>query len=296
MKSFSPLALTLALVALPMFAAETPKPIRALLVTGGCCHDYGRQKDLLKAGIEARGNIVVDQIHNDDTTGKPPLAIFGNPNYAKGYDVVIHDECAADLRNPTVFESVLKPHLDGIPGVNLHCAMHSYRFGDFTKPVARGSANARWYEYIGLQSNGHGPHEPIAITIVDNDHPITKTLGNWTTIHEELYDNIQILDGKAIAMGKQVVKQHKRQSDGSMTDGRNGRRLDQRIRPEEDARIQHLDRTQHCHCRRRPLSGPRHAGHSLGHGQDPRTRLRQREVGPPSPAAPAIQRKPRARH
>ena len=29
-------------------AAEDPiKPIRALLVIGGCCHDYAKQKDLL---------------------------------------------------------------------------------------------------------------------------------------------------------------------------------------------------------------------------------------------------------
>ena len=27
------------------------KPIRALLVLGGCCHDYGKQKDLLTRGI-----------------------------------------------------------------------------------------------------------------------------------------------------------------------------------------------------------------------------------------------------
>lgn len=218
MKSYRSFAVTLALVALPAFAAETAKPIRALLITGGCCHEYGRQKDLLKAGIEARANVVVDQVHTDNTTGKPPLAILGNPDYAKGYDVVIHDACAADIGGREVFEVVLKPHLDGIPGVNLHCAMHSYRSGDFTKPVARGADNSRWYEYIGLQSVGHGPNEPITITFVNKDHPITKTLSDWTTVNEELYDNIQILDGKALATGKQIVKQQKRQPDGTTSE------------------------------------------------------------------------------
>lgn len=218
MKSYHSLALTLAFVALPALAAETPKPIRALLVTGGCCHEYGLQKDLLKSGIEARANIVVDQIHTDDTTGKPPLAIFGNPDYARGYDVVIHDECAGDLRDPAVFAGVLKPHLDGIPGVNLHCAMHSYRFGDYGQPVARGADNARWYEYIGLQSTGHGPQEPITIGFVNRNHPITRTLGDWTTGNEELYNNVQVLDGKVLATGKQIVKQSKRQPDGSMAE------------------------------------------------------------------------------
>ena len=38
---------------------------------------------------------MVDQIHTDDKSTKPPLPIYGNPDYAKGYDLVIHDECAA---------------------------------------------------------------------------------------------------------------------------------------------------------------------------------------------------------
>jgi type 1 glutamine amidotransferase len=211
-------ALALAFVAVPAFAAETPKPIRALLVTGGCCHEYRLQKDLLKSGIEARANIVVDQVHSDDTSGKPPLKIFGNPDYARGYDVVIHDACAADVRDPALFAAVLKPHLDGVPAVNLHCAMHSYRFGDYTKPVARGADNARWYEYIGLQSIGHGPHEPIAIRFVDKDHPITRSLGDWTTVNEELYDNVQMLGGRALAKGTQIVKHRKQQADGTVTE------------------------------------------------------------------------------
>src|ERR1700689_541829 len=99
--------------------AET-KPLRVLLITGGCCHDYAAQKDILKKGIEERANVIVDQLHTDDTTTNPPLAILGNPDYAKGYDLVIHDECAADDKDQAQVEGVLKPHLDGLPGVNLH--------------------------------------------------------------------------------------------------------------------------------------------------------------------------------
>ena len=33
------------------------KPLKALLVIGGCCHDYKAQKDILKAGIESRANV-----------------------------------------------------------------------------------------------------------------------------------------------------------------------------------------------------------------------------------------------
>ena len=74
-------ALVLASILSPVSspAADAPKPLRVLLLTGGCCHDYAKQKDILKAGLEARANIVVDQVHTDDKSTKPPLAHFGTP-------------------------------------------------------------------------------------------------------------------------------------------------------------------------------------------------------------------------
>jgi hypothetical protein len=188
--------------ALPSFAADQA-PLKVLLLTGGCCHDYKTQKDILKKGLEARANLLVEQIHVDNGSTTPPLPIYGNQDYAKGYDVVIHDECAADVKDPAVIKAVLHPHVEGIPGVNLHCAMHCYRFGNFGKPVVAGADNAGWYEYLGLQSSGHGPQEPIAITYVDKTHPISVGMADWTTIKEELYNNISILGGHALAKGKQ---------------------------------------------------------------------------------------------
>ena len=211
-----PALLALFALAVSAPAADAPKPLKVLLITGGCCHDYKHQKDILKIGLEARANITVDQVHTDDGSTKPPLPIYGNPDYAKGYDLVIHDECAADIQDPAIIQGVLKPHReDGIPAVNLHCAMHCYRFGDFGKPVAAGADNSKWYEYLGLQSTGHGPQEPIAITFVDKESPITKGLEDWKTIKEELYNNVQILTGKALAKGKQIVKNKKKQADGT---------------------------------------------------------------------------------
>ena len=189
------------------FAADAPQPLRVLLITGGCCHDYAKQKDILKDGLEARANIIVTQIHTDDKSTKPPLAILGNPDYAKGYDLVIHDECAADISDPEIIKGVLAPHRAGIPGVNLHCAMHCYRFGNFGKPVAAGADNSQWYEYLGLQSSGHGPQLPIAISFTDKTHPISKALGDWTTINEEHYNNIQVYPtATPLAHGKQTIK------------------------------------------------------------------------------------------
>jgi hypothetical protein len=190
------------------FSTIAAQPIRALLITGGCCHEYGKQKDVLKKGLEGRINIVVDQIHTDDRSTKPPLDILGKPDYAKGYDLVIHDECGSDISDAPTVEAVLKPHRDGLPGVNLHCAMHSYRIGNPNDPVKElGTPHGYWFEYLGLQSSGHGPQEPIAITFTNKQHAIVRGLEDWTTIREELYNNVKIFDSATpLARGKQMVK------------------------------------------------------------------------------------------
>jgi hypothetical protein len=190
-----------------VYAADPPKPLKVLLLTGGCCHDYAKQKDILKKGLEARANLVVDQIHTDDKSTRPPLAILGNPEYAKGYDLVIHDECGADVSDPAAVEGVLKPHRDGIPGINLHCAMHSYRIGNPNQPVTLGTPHGFWFEYLGVQSSGHGPQQPIAISFTNKENAVVKGLGDWTTINEELYNNIRVFDtARALAYGKQIVR------------------------------------------------------------------------------------------
>lgn len=200
------------LVLLALLASgATAAPLRVLLITGGCCHDYAAQKELLKRGLEARANVVVDHLHTPDKTTRPPLACLTNPDYARGYDLVIHDECAADIKDATQVANVLAPHRAGIPGVALHCAMHSYRVApDYAKPQTPGSAGAIWFDFLGLQSAAHGPQEPIIVTYSDSGNPITKGLAGWTTMREELYNNVQppatFTGHRSLATGRQTVK------------------------------------------------------------------------------------------
>lgn len=194
--------------AAPAAKAEV-KPLKALLVAGGCCHDYLKQKDILKAGIEARALIEVTVAYNPSGDTKPKFEAYLKDNWYAGYDVIIHDECAADVKEMEYVENVLAPHKAGIPGVNLHCAMHSYRVGEFQKPVTAGSKDATWFDYIGIQSFRHDWQKPIAITIVDKEHPAMAGATDWTTIDEELYNNAQILGGHALAKGKQALKDGK---------------------------------------------------------------------------------------
>ena len=221
LRRFSPLAVAAGAVAVlatlalrPVAEAADPsppakaevKPLKALLVIGGCCHDYNKQKDLLKAGIEARAHVVVDVAYNPDSGTKPKFEAYLKDNWYAGYDVIIHDECASDVKEVDYVENVLAPHKKGIPGVNLHCAMHCYRVGEFQKQVTPGSKDALWFDYLGLQSNGHGPQLPIAITIVDKEHPSMARSGDWMTVKEELYKNISLLTAHALAKGKQEDK------------------------------------------------------------------------------------------
>ena len=208
MKLRSLLALAL-LAGLTTTLSAEQKPLRVLVVAGGCCHDYANQKEILKKGIEARINATVEVAYDPTKSTKPVFEIYKNADWAKNFDVVIHDECAADITDQAYVANIVNAHRNGLPGVNLHCAMHSYRWGKFQQPVKAGDDNSHWYEMLGLQSTGHGAQLPIAIKFTDKDSPITKGMADWTTINEELYNNVQVLTGKGLANGTQKVPEKK---------------------------------------------------------------------------------------
>ncbi len=185
---------------LASLADAAPRPLKALLVAGGCCHDYAGQHEVLRQGLQARALVQVDVVWTDDKSVNPPLPLYDNPDWAKGYDIILHDECAAGMRDPAVLQRILEVHRT-VPAVHLHCAMHSFRTG-----------SDAWFRHLGLQSNSHGPQEPIDLTFVDKTHPITQPLGDWTTIKEELYNNVDLFGAHPLVMGRQKVKQ----KDGSL--------------------------------------------------------------------------------
>jgi len=167
----------------PAVRGDDDKPIRALLVAGGCCHDYKRQKDILTEGISARANVAwVIAYDPDDSTGHLN-PVYEKDDWAKGFDVVLHDECSSDVKDLKLIDRILKPHREGLPGVVLHCGMHCYRSQGWPQKVTP------WFEFTGLPSTGHGDQLPIAVSFLDKDNPITKPLEDWTTVNEELYNN-----------------------------------------------------------------------------------------------------------
>ena len=94
----------------PTVMAEESKPIRALLILGGCCHDYKEQQTILTKGIAARVNVQWAIGYDPDTGTTHLNPWYEKDDWAKGFDVVVHDECCSDVKDIKTVEKILKPH------------------------------------------------------------------------------------------------------------------------------------------------------------------------------------------
>ncbi|MEM7315440.1 MAG: ThuA domain-containing protein, partial [Planctomycetota bacterium] len=142
------------------------KPIKVLVITGGCCHDYTTQKNLIKEGLESRANFQVTVVQQGGSGTYAKIKLYEDPNWADDYDVVIHDECFADVKDTAWIQRILKPHQEGKPAVVIHCAMHCYRDG-----------TDNWFKFCGVTSRGHGAHYAHEVLNRDGEHPIMKGWG-----------------------------------------------------------------------------------------------------------------------
>ena len=179
-----------------------PPPVKALLVIGGCCHDYKKQQEILTRGVSARANVTWTIAYDPDTTTKHLNPVYEKDDWAKGFDVVVHDECSSDVKDIKTVEKILAPHKAGLPAVVIHCGMHCYRTEGFPAKTA-------WFDFTGLATTGHGPQAPIEITYTDPASPISKGLTGWTTKNEELYNNVTAKlheTAQPLARGKQTYK------------------------------------------------------------------------------------------
>lgn len=161
------------------------RPIRAMLVTGGCCHDYDKQKIIITRGISARTNLKIDWtvVQQGGKSTDAKIKLYENPDWAKGYDIVIHNECFANVGEPEWIERVLKPHREGVNAIVIHCAMHTFR--KFKENGYR--------DFLGVTSRSHGPHYSFRVENLEPEDPIMKGFGKeWVTPRGELYyvDNI----------------------------------------------------------------------------------------------------------
>ena len=164
----------------PKKAKAADPVVKALLITGGCCHDYTEQRELIPASIDMNSKLKVEWtiLHQRTSDGGFELDFYKNPDWAKGFDVVVHNECFAKIGDPEYIESILKPHREGVPAVLVHCTMHCYR---------EGPTKEEWFKFCGVHSPGHGPKHPFEVQITAPDHEVMQGMSNWKTPNGELY-------------------------------------------------------------------------------------------------------------
>jgi type 1 glutamine amidotransferase len=171
-----------AVFAAALFLAAEPPPLKALLVTGGCCHDYPRQQLIIPQGVEARTGVKWTVVRQGGTTTNTAIPLYNDPDWAKGYDLVVHNECFADVKDQAFIERILKPHREGLPAVVVHCAMHCYRAPD-----------DKWFKFCGVRSHYHGPHYGYAVESLAADHPIMAGFPkSWAVKQGELYNIAEV--------------------------------------------------------------------------------------------------------
>ncbi len=157
--------------------------VRALLVTGGCCHDYEKQKVILTAGISERfeGEIEWTVLHEGGDSRDHKVSVYSKENWAEGYDIVVHNECFGAVTDVAFVEKMVEGHI-GTPAVAIHCTMHSYR----------NAATEAWRNLLGVKSVKHEKHHPITVLRLEGEHPVMEGFPEkWETPQGELYEIVE---------------------------------------------------------------------------------------------------------
>lgn len=192
----------------PATAADTAKakPLKVLMVCGGCCHDYENQKRILAEGLSARANVEFTIVHEEGPEGKKDknhrISIYEKEDWAKGYDLVLHNECFGAIEDVAFVERIAKPHKDGVPAVVLHCSAHSYR----------AAKTDEWRKVIGQKSMSHEKNRDLLVKNTAPEHPVMKGFPmEWLNPKDELYKNEELYPGfvpLAKAYGEDTKKEH----------------------------------------------------------------------------------------
>jgi len=162
----------------PVHSAEDA-PIRILVITEGCCHDYpyqteSMQKALKRAGVAADWTVVSD----GGKGTQAEIKFYDDPDWAKGFDVVIHNECFANTDNREYIRKITAAHKAGVNAVVIHCAMHTYRAAKIDD----------WREFLGVTSRRHEHKAEYPVRVVAEDHAIMQGFpADWKTPKDELY-------------------------------------------------------------------------------------------------------------
>lgn len=173
------LLLAASLTSLAAADDASSKPIRALIITGGCCHDYEFQTKAIKQAAADRDVNVKWTVVNDGGNGTDAqIDLYNDANWAEGFDVVIHNECFANTTDTDYIRKITSVHKAGANAVVIHCAMHTYRAAKIDD----------WREFLGVTSRRHEHKSEYPVRAIAIDHPIMKDFPrDYKTPNDELY-------------------------------------------------------------------------------------------------------------
>ncbi len=158
--------------------AAGKETLKVLIVTGGCCHDYEFQSAAMVEGIGKHAQAEFTVVNEGGKGTDAQIALYDDPQWAKPYDVVIHNECFADTKDDAYIRKITDAHRAGTPAVVVHCAMHTYRSAKIDD----------WREFLGVTSKQHEHQSKYPVKVVKADHPVMKDFpSDWTTPMDELY-------------------------------------------------------------------------------------------------------------
>lgn len=184
-------------------SADEPK-LKGLLITGGCCHDYQNQKRIITEGLSQRLSIGWDVVHEGGQGRDHKVSVYQDKNWAKKYDLIVHNECFGGVRDDKFVQSIAAAHFEGVPGIFIHCALHSYR----TAPVGAES----WRELIGVTSKAHEKKRAVLVKPKNAEHPVMRGFPKeWKTPNGELYKILKVwpnCEPLAEAFGSDTKKNH----------------------------------------------------------------------------------------
>jgi type 1 glutamine amidotransferase len=154
------------------------KPIRALIITGGCCHNYAFQSQAITQAVARVANVQWTILQDPRTGTVGEIDLYKDPKWADPYDIVIHNECFADTDNPEYIRRITEAHRAGKPAIVIHCAMHTYRKATIDD----------WREFLGVTSRRHDHLGKYTVSPAAPTNPIMKDFPEkWTTPPDELY-------------------------------------------------------------------------------------------------------------
>lgn len=197
-KPFAILSLLCVAAAAAAAQAADPKqpaePLNALLITGGCCHNYIFQSKALTEGVSKTVNVKWTVVNEGGTGTRGMIKLYDDPEWSKKYDIVVHNECFANTADPEYVRKITAAHHAGTPAIVVHCAMHTYRAAQFDD----------WREFLGVTSRRHDHQSEYPVKNVAAKHPIMKDFPEkWITPKDELYI-IEKLWPKARALATSV--------------------------------------------------------------------------------------------